>query len=304
VTICVLGDTEDLSAVYLAWAARNAGHEVLELDEGRMGVAWAFGLDDAAPEGGWLDAGGRVVPLAEIGGAFVRFAPDAEVGFGLPDDEAEVARWERRAAIHRLVDAFRCPVVNRTRGGRANGSKPLQMLQLAAAGFAVPPWLATNDARAAARFAAQDDCIYKSVSGLRSRVRAVDDALLDRLRAGSSPVIVQRRVEGRDVRIHTVGADHAFATEVASEGVDYRFDGSRSYRAVEAPAAIADLCLRTAAAEGLVLGGFDFRVGEDGRWWCLELNPMPSYIPYQWATGQPIAEAVLELFGTRYLPAR
>jgi hypothetical protein len=29
---------------------------------------------------------------------------------------------------------------------------------------------------------------------------------------------------------------------------------------------------------------------------ALEVNPMPSFIPYQWATGQPIAEEVLGAF--------
>ncbi len=298
--ICVIGDTADLSAVYLAWAARRAGREVLELDEARMGAAWWFALHDASPRDGWLEMRDRRVRLADLDGAFVRFSPDASAGFGLSGRDAEIFRGERRAAINRLVDALDCPVANNPRSARANGSKPLQMRQLALAGFDVPSWVVTNDPAAAAEFVATagGDCVYKSVSGLRTRVRAADRELAARLRAGTTPVVVQQRIAGRDVRIHTVG-DRVFATELTAAGVDYRFDGVSAYRAVDAPPGVAELCLTVAHDEGMVLGGFDFRVDADGRWWCLELNPMPSFIPYQMATGQPIGEALLDLFAAR-----
>jgi hypothetical protein len=82
---------------------------------------------------------------------------------------------------------------------------------------------------------------------------------------------------------------------VHGEGVDYRFDGSRCYRPYDVPAPIARLCRDVADGKGLLLAGFDFRVCED-EWFCLEVKPMPSFIPYQWATGQPIAESVLGAF--------
>ena len=44
----------------------------------------------------------------------------------------------------------------------------------------------------------------------------------------------------------------------------------------------------------LTLAGFDFRVTKDGRWYCLEVNPMPTFLPYETATGQPIGNAVLD----------
>jgi glutathione synthase/RimK-type ligase-like ATP-grasp enzyme len=90
-----------------------------------------------------------------------------------------------------------------------------------------------------------------------------------------------------------------FATEVTGLGTDYRFDGSTAYRECAVPSEIAELCSAVAAREGLLLAGFDFRVDSRGTRYCLEVNPMPSFIAYEWATGQPIAEALVDDFARR-----
>jgi glutathione synthase/RimK-type ligase-like ATP-grasp enzyme len=299
-TICVAGDTQDLSAVYVGWAARQAGHRVLELDEALLGSAWSFGCRDLDPASGSIETGpGGGASFGEIDGAFARFAPEPgpPPGVALSADELEQLRAERREAMHQLLHRLPCPVANRPSSGRSNGSKPHQMTLLAAAGFDVPDWVVSNDAEHVRAFLARGrPAIYKAVSGLRCHVRRVDNALLRRLERGTTPVLVQDYVEGTDVRVHVV--DRAcFATEVLGIGTDYRFDGAREYRASSAPREIEDLCRSVASAEGLLLAGFDFRVDPDGGWHCLEVNPMPSFIPYEWSTGQPIAETLVDVFG-------
>ncbi|HSG47001.1 MAG TPA: hypothetical protein VLA43_04200, partial [Longimicrobiales bacterium] len=32
----------------------------------------------------------------------------------------------------------------------------------------------------------------------------------------------------------------------------------------------------------------------DGAWWCLESNPVPTFLPYEVQAGLPIADAVLD----------
>jgi D-alanine-D-alanine ligase-like ATP-grasp enzyme len=46
------------------------------------------------------------------------------------------------------------------------------------------------------------------------------------------------------------------------------------------------------------VAGFDFRVTPEGSWYCLEVNPMPTFLPYEMATRQPIGAAILNLFAT------
>jgi hypothetical protein len=296
--IGIVGDPEDLTSVYLGWLAGKRGTEVAWLAERTLGADWAWHIErDLALV---LVAG---VP-APFDGLYVRLNPEP----GLPDGielehaKAQAFAVERRAGLQFALDRYPGLVVNRPAAGRSNGSKPYQMNRLAASGLAVPAWVTTNDPDMVRDFvaAAPDGAIYKAVSGLRSRVRRVDDELERALVEGTTPVLVQEFVPGREVRIHTLGG-LAFATAVTSAEIDYRYDeNGAGYRATEAPPELARLCSAIAAAEGLVIAGFDFRVSADGTWYCLEMNPVPTFMPYEMATGQPIGNAVLDLLAANH----
>jgi glutathione synthase/RimK-type ligase-like ATP-grasp enzyme len=114
---------------------------------------------------------------------------------------------------------------------------------------------------------------------------------------------VQEYVPGSDVRVHTVGRA-AFASEVTGGGVDYRFEhqGAR-YASVSVPERLVDLCCDFAAAAGLVLAGFDFRVTPDRQWLCLEMNPVPSFLSYEFSSGLPIGAAVVDALTSAWCTA-
>jgi glutathione synthase/RimK-type ligase-like ATP-grasp enzyme len=302
--IGIVGNPEELCATYVAWAARQLGCEVVELPENELGVRWSYSFDDRQPELGELTLDGRRIAFSAFAGLFVRLFHQPRlpsvVGDVAPEREA-LFIVERRAGLQQFLASFPRVVINPPSAGRSNASKPFQMRVLAQAGFRVPRWLASNDREAVAAFLAElpAGAVYKSCSGLRSRVRRADAALLDKL-AASTPVIVQEYIAGRDVRVHTVldggAGGRVFPTEVRSKaGVDYRWDpGEHDFAACEMSDELAQLCLRVARDEGLVLAGFDFRVGDDGAWHCLEVNPVPTFITYQAATRQEIGEAVVE----------
>jgi glutathione synthase/RimK-type ligase-like ATP-grasp enzyme len=87
-----------------------------------------------------------------------------------------------------------------------------------------------------------------------------------------------------------------FPTEVLSGGIDYRFDDDTGrFAATTMPQALGELCVAYAAREGLIVAGFDFRVTPDDEWYCLEMNPVPTFLPYEAATGQPIGDAILNV---------
>lgn len=223
--------------------------------------------------------------------------PPLPAELAVADELSPVYAVERRYALHWLLDSAPFQVVNRPSRGRSNGSKPFQMALLAEAGFSVPAWLVTNDLRAARSFLrlAPSGAVYKACSGLRSQVRLVDDALLERFAGGTSPVVLQHYVPGDDVRVHVVGT-RIFATAVSAPGIDYRFGADEArYEPTTVPAGIAELCVAFARAEGLQLAGFDFRLDSDGAWWCLEANPVPTFLPYEAGSGHPIGDAILDL---------
>jgi hypothetical protein len=269
-TIALLGDPDDLAITYISWLAGRRQIETVLAPEATLGVDWRFSLDSQSGER-LLRVGSCALDLDALDGIFVRLSPQPPLPDGLSLDPAAQALFthERREGLHHLLQTVKCPVVNRPSGGRANASKPLQMSQLRDAGFTVPRWVVTNCADAATAFAGRSpgDVIYKATSGLRSRVRRVDDQLRERLAAGTTPTVIQEYIPGRDVRVHTVG-DRAFATEMVSDGVDYRFVPTTEYRPATVRTELADRCCETARIEGLMLAGF----------------------------GEPIGDAVLDLF--------
>lgn len=298
--ISVVGDLGDLTLVYVAHLARRRGLHVIELSEDALGSSWAFSFDDRQPKGGRIVAAGDSYSFGDVAGMYVRLSSEPELPAdldGLPDEEKAVLIRERRSALQYLLNRFPGVVANRPAAGRSNGSKPYQMRQLAQAGFRLPRWVASNDLEAIDAFL--DTCgagaIYKSCSGLRSRARLFDDAVRERLEEGTSPIVVQEYVPGADVRVHTVN-DQVFATKVISEGVDYRFSGTESdYESIDVPEDIALLMQQVARQEGLTIAGFDFRVTDEGRWFCLEVNPVPTFLPYEMLAGQPIGDALLDV---------
>lgn len=304
--MCIVGDPQDLSAAYIGWLARRRDIETLELPENALGVEWSYAFDDFRPSQGYIEVAGAHHEFDELSGAFVRLNPQPDVppGLGLSLQERGALVIERRNAIQYLLNSLPFAVANRPYAGRSNGSKPFQMRLLTKAGFEVPRWVATNEEAVVKRFArtCADGVVYKACSGLRSRVRLLDEQVLCRLREGTSPIVVQEYIRGRDVRVHTV-AHRAFATEAISHGVDYRFEGDgNEFRPTSVPRSIENLCFQVAASEGLTLAGFDFRVSEEGCWYCLEVNPVPTFLPYEMATGQPIGDTLLGLLSGAGLP--
>jgi glutathione synthase/RimK-type ligase-like ATP-grasp enzyme len=263
---------------------------------------WTYRFDDTVPEKGHFATLSGEYSFGAICGAFVRLhhEPSVPGDLALPAQERALFIRERRSALLHLLNALPFVVANRPTAGRTNGSKPLQMQQLARAGFEIPAWIATNDPAVTRAFSEThpEGVIYKTCSGVRARVRMIDPELIRRMDSGTSPVVIQAYIHGIDVRVHTVG-EQVFPTQIESNGVDYRYQAQESiYGETTIPQDIAALCCRVAAAEGLVVAGFDFRVTPEGSWYCLEVNPMPTFLPYEMATRQPIGAAILNLFAT------
>jgi hypothetical protein len=301
----LVGDPDDLGGAYLAWLARRRGVEVLELAEDRLGLDWSFELRDHAspsqPPGVRVAVGRREVDLSDVSGAVVRLNPQPKPPVtleGIPEEHVTaVLAPERRAGLQHLLDVVPFPVANRPSCGRSNAAKPTHMRRLAAAGFSVPEWIVTNDVTCARWFASSwpVGAVVKAASGLRSHVRRWTPETAAAFAAGTAPHVIQRYAPGSDVRVHVVG-DAVFSTRVHSDATDYRFDDSDvRYGPCDVPAEIAALSVAHARDEGLLIAGLDFRTDDHDRWWCLEMNPVPTFLPYEAATGQPIGDALLDI---------
>lgn len=264
-----------------------------------------FEIVDGAIDG-VLTIDGAQTALADITGAYVRVIDDAQLPelknlpFSAPERQYSRAQHE---ALMLWLDLTTARVANRPAANGSNGSKPWQTRLIEASGLRAPDTLVTNEPAAVRAFRARhSEVIYKSASGFRSVVRPLtgeDDARLAAIRW--CPVQFQRRVPGRDIRVHVVG-DEVFATRITSDAADYRYatrDGlEATLESFELPEQLAEACRRLSRELNLPFAGIDLRIEDDRTVWCFEVNPCPGFSYYQSHTGQPIAEAV-----ARYLSA-
>lgn len=290
---------------------RRLGVPVVLVDQRRV-LQTRVELETGAGLRGCLRVHDDELDLAAVGAAYLRPHESTRVRSvrdhapGTPEHQHALSV---DAALLCWADLAPAYVVNRPAAAAGNGSKPHQLRQIAAAGFTVPETLVTNDPEDVRSFAGRHgQVVYKSVSGIRSRVRMLVDADLERLPdVLACPTQFQRRVPGTDVRVHVVGAD-VFATEVTCAADDYRYAREQgcapaTLAPVDLPGEVAARCRRLSADLGLPVAGIDLRRSPDGGWHCFEVNPSPAFSYYEAATGQPIAAAVAGLLAAAALCA-
>lgn len=307
VTVLLWGPARDDQLVAVGRELERFGVAPFLLDQRRVletSVDLRVGDTIGDMVAGTVEVDGAELDLTDVAAAYLRGHDSRAVPAVAAADDPEHAAAHAAAVDSALLcwaDLTPAYVVSRPAAQSSNGSKPDQLVAVAAAGFAVPQTLVTNDPADVAAFVAEHgEVIFKSVSAVRSRVRGLSPADLDRLGdVAACPTQFQRRVRGTDVRVHVVGAE-VFATEIHCVADDYRYAVSQGHApaalsATVLPDAVADRCRALAAALDLPLAGIDLRRTPDGTWYCFEVNPSPAFSYYEHHTGQPIAATVAAL---------
>jgi hypothetical protein len=257
----------------------------------------------AAVEGEWrvvlppgepacFSFGGRSVELDPKDAYFCRI-------IDLSSTQADLAVAHRWVALVRAVTGWleQVPgrVVNRPRVGWHNGAKPLHESILAELGFDVPDSFSSSDRDELLRFVRAGPTISKALSGVRADTEVATEALLSDFELTSGPVHLQRRIEGDDARIHVVGHELLAQRVRGADVVDYRRDADfDDLEVFEPPLEVRDAVVRATAQLGLAFAGWDFRVDAEGRYWCLEVNSMPGYAPYDSRCDGQISQLLLD----------
>jgi len=300
-------DERPLALVIEALEASGADHRVF--DQRRVSAAdLTLEIADTPSGGaigGTLVLDGEAVPLNAITAMFLRLMDDRFLpGIAdLPPGSPERTHCQRfHELVQRFADIAPARVLNRPSASASNHSKPFQAQAIHAAGFEIPDTLITNDVATAREFIERawsegGSVIYKSVSGVRSIVRRVEQqdlARLDRIRW--CPTQFQRYVAGTDIRVHVVG-DTALAATIESDATDYRYAARDTgvepeIAACELPIDVRAKCITLAANLDLPLAGVDLRRTPDGCHVCFEVNPSPAFSFYEQRAGLPIGACV------------
>lgn len=299
ILLCGIPTETPLELVRERLEAQGAPHLVF----GQRGFAdmdVEFGISAGAVTG-TLRIDGRTHRLEDVSAVYVRLMDDQH----LPELRGEPEGSPLRQRARRLHDALLrwceiapARVVNRVGAMGSNSSKPYQAQTIVRHGFLTPETLITNDPERVRDFQTRHGrIVYKSMSGTRSIVQTLgpaDDERLERIRW--CPVQFQAFVEGRNVRVHTVG-ERVFATAITTEATDYRYAVQQvgdhaELEAVELADDLAERCVRLARALELPFAGIDLKITPNDDVYCLEVNPSPAYSYYEGHTGQPISEAL------------
>jgi hypothetical protein len=243
----------------------------------------------------------RLLHLDTVTAAYHR-CQDARLVPQLASADRASVEWRHILTLEDLLlgwlDITEALVVNRPSDMGSNSSKPYQLAMIAASGLRVPDTLITTDPVAVEAFwARHGDIVYKSVSGVRSKVARLRPADRDRLAdVASCPTQFQQFIPGVDYRVHVVG-ETVFATRIESVAEDYRYSSEDppTLSACEIDERLARQCVQMCARMGLRLAGVDLRLTPNGDWYGFEVNPSPAYTYYEDATGQPIAAAIARL---------
>ena len=288
---------EDMGAAYRVFDQRRVASAKLQLEIGDASAGGAIG--------GVLTLEQETIPLAEISGMYLRTMDDRLLPgiLELPPVAPERLHCRRfHELLSRFADIAPARVLNRPADTGSNHSKPYQAQVIRESGFDIPETLITNDPNAAREFmeriwSSGGNVIYKSVSGVRSIVRRVEQqdlARLDHIRW--CPTQFQRHVAGTDIRVHVVG-DCSLAAAISSDATDYRYAAREigvgpEIVACELEPRVEALCVRLAEKLRLPLAGIDLRRTAEGRYVCFEVNPSPAFSYYEGHTGLPIANRI------------
>lgn len=165
-------------------------------------------------------------------------------------------------------------------------------------GFCVPESITSSDVDELRKFTRECPTISKTVCGVRADAAIVSEADFFEFEPKSGPVHLQRLITGADARLHVVGTE-IIAQRLSANTIDYRREGNfDSLEMFSPPAPVCDLIREGTQALGLEFAGWDFKIDTNGEYWCLEVNPMPGYAPYDAQCQGAISQALLRRLGT------
>ena len=299
--ICVVGPADDppVKAVLTAALESGVSCSFLDLDEFLLEGTLCF--DSERPNGTRLAVGDVVLELGQFSGTYCRLLTPS---FQEMDSGGSRKAEALASALHVALLSLPGLVVNRPLAGWENSSKLTQLRLLTEAGFRAPTSLVTTRTQDLIGLRSGiPELIYKSASAQRSIVDMLGDNTLLRIPAlAYCPVLFQEAIAGPDIRAHVVG-DEIYCVRIESNQVDYRYAASRGgerrlTRFEDLPPELAERCVAFAAARGLNVAGFDFKIAESGEYFCLEMNPSPAFPFFDGCLGGQIADAIVRLLAS------
>lgn len=225
----------------------------------------------------------------------------------LASSRRQLAAWN--ALLERLARTR--PVINPPRTHDLHALKPWEMAVYELDELPVPETMATTDANALREVAGGGGpWIEKGMVGGYGYTEAFavpDDELGARALVAERPRMIQRRVEGDNVRAFVIGGEVVGAAEIVSTAGDATDSrrGEKRVRRVELPAETTRAAVTAARRWGMEFCAADFmREASTGRHLLLECNSSPFFVNFERASGCDISSPLADLLLGRRPAAR
>lgn len=293
--VLVITSLEDVTADWVIEALNEREVSVARVDVADIGPDLSFGARIGAGArvwGGRVRTASREVELREVAAVYYRRPTPYITRFAhLPPQARDFAAAEARHGLGGVLNHLHgVRYLNHPLAVTAADFKPAQLQQAAQLGLVVPETLITNDAEAAAKFAAEHGpLIYKTFRGLPQDedgnagaiwTQRIDPATLDDSLAVTAHLFQAEIPKTSDVRVTVVGK-RVFAQQITSPdgALDWRRGDWKTleHTPVTVPAVIQAALYEYLATFGLSFGCFDFALTGTGDhaedWVFIECNP-------------------------------
>jgi glutathione synthase/RimK-type ligase-like ATP-grasp enzyme len=300
VTVLLVTEEADLAADLVVLGLRRRGVSFIRFNTDNFPATTRITWDPLARTG-VFEIGGNRIDASAIKTAWFR-APH----WGTRTDT--YVNRESRTFLACCWEESPWRWINQPMAVRAAENKLRQLRVAAEIGFEVPDTVVSNDL-AQIRQTLSTPMVAKALAGSIVAVdgapnyvytQLVDETVIDDEAVAAAPCIFQRLAKpATDVRVTVVGYE-VFATELVTERplpIDWRAapDDEVSFRPVTLPDDVARRCVAMCDSLHLSYGAFDFVRSDTGRYIFLELNPSGQWGWIEYATGQPITDAIVTL---------
>ncbi len=305
--ILIISANEDIHAQAVMREMAQRGQfrvRMLNLSEFPMRISMNMRLDNNGHNDFELRFPDRTVRMDEVKAVWWR-RPQP---FGIPPEVKDpavrhFAMSEAATALQGMWQSSRALWVNNIVRDAAAAHKPWQLTLAKKMGLRVPETLITNDPAEAREFWASrpGEVIYKPFTATLQSWRETrilkpdEEKLAEAVRL--APVIFQKYVAGKDLRITAIG-DRLFPAEADAQNGEYRVDvrlnNGLVYRPHSLPPDIEEKLLHLMRALGLEYGAIDMRLTPEGEYVFFEVNPAGQFLYVEMATGMKIAAALAE----------
>jgi glutathione synthase/RimK-type ligase-like ATP-grasp enzyme len=304
-TVVIVAPHEDVHARALAAAVARRGGTATIFDMADFPARdrATFGIGGAG-DGFELGVGNARLALDTVHSVWWRRPARPRIAEEVADERVRAfCVAESETLLRGALDACGVPIVNNPSAQARAARKPLQLALARALGLSIPRTVMSNDAAhiRALWDACGGHCVYKTFTApdwtiAETRPMTLDVlADLDKLR--HAPVIVQERIDGRDVRVTVIGDRVCAALTHARlpEGVvDTRLDRAATWTPHDLPTEVRSRLSLLLDRLGLDYGCIDLRLCPDGRHVFLEINPAGQFLFMEIDTGAPLCDWLAE----------